>query len=84
LPEILARSNDLLHPRFIGHQCTTALPLAALQRRLRRRLLEKGNFYVVQAVLRGRTWLRCTLINPRTTIADLAALLAEIRKIASE
>ena len=30
LPEILARSNDLLHPRFVGHQCTTALPLAAL------------------------------------------------------
>ena len=58
--------------------------LDALQRRLRRRLLEKGNFYIVQAVLRGRTWLRCTLINPRTTIADLAALLGEIRKIASE
>ncbi len=30
LPEILARSNDLLHPRFVGHQCTTSLPLAAL------------------------------------------------------
>jgi L-2,4-diaminobutyrate decarboxylase len=29
-PEILARSNDLLHPRFVGHRCTTSLPLAAL------------------------------------------------------
>jgi len=54
--------------------------LDALQRRIRRKLLEIGHFYVVQAVLRGRTWLRCTLINPRTTIADLEALLGEIRK----
>lgn len=30
LPEILRRSNNLLHPRYVGHQCTTALPLAAL------------------------------------------------------
>ena len=30
LPEILARSIDLFHPRFVGHQCTTSLPLAAL------------------------------------------------------
>ena len=53
--------------------------LDALQRRIRRRLLERGGFYVVQAVLRGRVWLRCTLINPRTRLADLEALLAEIR-----
>jgi hypothetical protein len=25
-----AASNNLLHPRYVGHQCTTALPLAAL------------------------------------------------------
>ena len=30
LGEILDRSNNLLHPRYIGHQCTTSLPLAAL------------------------------------------------------
>ncbi len=56
--------------------------LDALQRRIRRALLERGNFYVVQAELRGRAWLRCTLINPRTTMADLEALLAEIRAVA--
>jgi L-2,4-diaminobutyrate decarboxylase len=56
--------------------------LDGLQRRIRRTLLERGNFYVVQAELRGRAWLRCTLINPRTTLADLEALLAEIRAVA--
>jgi L-2,4-diaminobutyrate decarboxylase len=54
--------------------------LDARQRRIRRRLLEDGKFYVVQAELRGKTWLRCTLINPRTTLGDLADLLTEIRK----
>ena len=56
--------------------------LDGLQRRIRRRLLEDGRFYVVQTDLRGKTWLRCTLINPRTTLADLADLLAEIRESA--
>jgi L-2,4-diaminobutyrate decarboxylase len=54
----------------------------ALQRRIRRTLLEQGKFYVVQTELDGRLWLRCTLINPRTTIADLDDLTAEIRSLA--
>jgi len=54
-----------------------------LQRRIRRALLEQGRFYVVQTELSGRTWLRCTLINPRTTIADLEALMDEIRLLAA-
>ena len=53
-----------------------------LQRRIRRALLEQGRFYVVQAEISGKTWLRCTLINPRTTIEDLEALMSEIRSIA--
>jgi L-2,4-diaminobutyrate decarboxylase len=56
--------------------------LDGLQKRIRRTLLEKGSFYVVQTELRGRHWLRCTLINPRTTIRDLDALLQEIRSLA--
>ena len=55
--------------------------LDGLQRRVRRALLESGRFYVVQADLRGHVWLRTTLINPRTTLADLKALLDEIRAI---
>jgi L-2,4-diaminobutyrate decarboxylase len=52
-----------------------------LQRRIRRTLLEQGRFYVVQTELGGRTWLRCTLINPRTTISDLEELMDEIRRL---
>jgi len=47
--------------------------LDGLQRRIRRTILERGTFYIVQAELRGRIWLRCTLITPRTTLADLEA-----------
>lgn len=52
------------------------------QERIRRRLLEDGRFYVVKTKLRGRTFLRCTIINPRTTRADLDALLEAIRAAA--
>ncbi|MCX6559123.1 MAG: aminotransferase class I/II-fold pyridoxal phosphate-dependent enzyme [Candidatus Aminicenantes bacterium] len=55
---------------------------SALQRRIRRALLERGTFYVVQTELAGNLWLRCTLINPRTTAADLGALIDEIRSLA--
>jgi L-2,4-diaminobutyrate decarboxylase len=55
----------------------------AFQRRIRKTLLRRGHFYVVQTTLRGRVWLRCTLINPRTTLTDLRALLDEIRSSAA-
>jgi L-2,4-diaminobutyrate decarboxylase len=55
-----------------------------LQRRIRRALLERGRFYIVQTELAGRMWLRCTLINPRTTVSDLDALMDEIRTVAGD
>ncbi len=42
---------------------------------LRKRIIESGEFYIVQTVLRGRTWLRTALMNPFTTIEHLAAML---------
>ena len=42
---------------------------------LRKRIIESGEFYIVQTVLRGRTWLRTALMNPFTTIDHLAAML---------
>ena len=57
--------------------------LDGLQRRIRRSMLKRGSFYIVQTNLRGHTWLRSTLINPRTKLADLEALLDEIRVVAS-
>ena len=37
--------------------------------------LSLGEFYIVQTVLRGRTWLRTALMNSFTTIEHLAAML---------
>lgn len=56
--------------------------LDALQERARRQVLARGRFYLVQTRLRGRLYLRTALMNPRTTGADLAALLDEIRAAA--
>jgi L-2,4-diaminobutyrate decarboxylase len=56
----------------------------AAQRRIRGKILERGRFYIVQTELEGRQWLRCTLINPRTTMADLEALMEEIRAVARD
>lgn len=49
------------------------------QERIRRRILEKGDFYIVKTKLRGRTFLRTTIINPRTTRADLERLISALR-----
>ena len=54
--------------------------LDPLQERIRQRLLANGSFYLVQTRLRGRLFLRATLINPLTTDHDLAALLDAIRQ----
>ena len=52
------------------------------QREVRRRLIESGEFYIVQTNLEGRGALRVTIINPLTTRDDLTALLEAIRRTA--
>ncbi|MCB9284897.1 MAG: pyridoxal-dependent decarboxylase [Lewinellaceae bacterium] len=49
--------------------------LNALNARLRKALVEDGRFYIVQTVLRGKTWLRVTLVHPGTREEDLERLL---------
>ena len=49
------------------------------QVRLRQKIVEGGRFYLVTARLRGATWLRVTLMNPRTSTEDLQRLLDEVR-----
>jgi L-2,4-diaminobutyrate decarboxylase len=52
----------------------------ALQARLRRAVVESGQFYLTQTRLDGRCVLRTTFINPLTTADDLAALLGCLRE----
>jgi L-2,4-diaminobutyrate decarboxylase len=62
----------------------TATDLDALQAALRRAVILAGNFYPVQTRLRGALHLRTTLMGPFTAIADLQALLGEIRAAAAQ
>lgn len=47
----------------------------AFQTRVRESIVREGSFYLVKTALCGKTYLRCTLINPRTELTDLEALL---------
>ncbi|MFV2196640.1 pyridoxal phosphate-dependent decarboxylase family protein [Nocardiopsis sp. LOL_012] len=50
----------------------------AVNARLRRTLLEQGRAVVGRTDIDGRVWLKLTLLNPRTTPEDVAALLEKI------
>lgn len=51
----------------------------ALQSAIRRRIIAEGQFYIVQTTLPRGVYLRATVINPMTGLADLEALIAAIR-----
>ncbi len=55
--------------------------LDAHQLQLRRKVVTSGKHFLVHTVLRNRVYLRTTLMNPRTTIADLEGLIQTIRGV---
>lgn len=57
--------------------------LNELQVKIREKLLSQQNFYIVKTELRGKTYLRCTVINPHSAMSHLCELLENIRKIAA-
>lgn len=67
--------------RYAPHGYTGKLN--ALNARIRTVLLEEGEFYTVQTLLRGDVYLRTTLMSPFTEIEHLALLLEKIEKIGS-
>lgn len=54
-----------------------------VNKRIRRVLLEDGEFYIVATTLRGEYYLRTTFMNPFTTGAHTDGLLKKIRAIAA-
>jgi L-2,4-diaminobutyrate decarboxylase len=58
--------------------------LGELNRTIRRKLMESGEFYLVQTTLDGIGALRVTVMNPLTDETHLDRLLAAIRRTAEE
>jgi L-2,4-diaminobutyrate decarboxylase len=52
-----------------------------LQLDIRKRLVEKGDWYVSCVDFRGKRWLRLVLMSPETTIAHIRTLITEIRSL---
>lgn len=51
--------------------------------KLRLDMLHDGRFFIVQTTIRGQIYLRVSLMNPFTTLADLTELLAKLRELAN-
>jgi len=56
--------------------------VSELNSSIRSHLIKDGKYYIVQTVIDGDTYLRVTIMNPFTTIADLKNLLNEVSSIA--
>jgi L-2,4-diaminobutyrate decarboxylase len=50
---------------------------------IRKRLVEDGRYYISTTEHGGRRWLRLALMNPETSLGDVQALAAEIRRHAA-
>jgi len=48
---------------------------------VREAIVREGSFHLVKTQLRGRTWLRTTLINPLTAREDLTALMERLEAL---
>jgi L-2,4-diaminobutyrate decarboxylase len=50
---------------------------------VRDKIIKEGSFYIVQAELAGKIWIRLTIINPVTSEKELRNLLQRIKEIGS-
>jgi L-2,4-diaminobutyrate decarboxylase len=84
LAELIAAAPDfeLLLPPASNIVCFRIDGDDALQERVRARVIASGAYYLVQTKLRGRTWLRTTIMNPDTRRQDLIGLLDAVRQAA--
>jgi L-2,4-diaminobutyrate decarboxylase len=48
---------------------------------IRAEIVKEGSFYIVQAELDGKIWLRVTIINPVTSMEHLKTLLVRVKEI---
>lgn len=78
----VAPQSNIVCFRFSGNDKTlNNNDLNKLNSLIRQKILERGDFYMVQTTLRGNVFLRVSLMNPLTTLAHLKELLSEIEDI---
>jgi len=68
--------------RYLPRELQNASPeqIDAIQLRLRRSVIESGEYYLVPNRIDGRNVLRTTMMNPQTTADDLRGLLVCLRR----
>jgi L-2,4-diaminobutyrate decarboxylase len=94
LDDLLRASDDFeaLHQpqfniacfRYVGDRTLDEESLDDLNASIRQRLIESGEAWITSTLLKGKRALRVTLINPRTTVDHLAAMLESVRRVARE
>lgn len=67
--------------RFVP-RCPSHIDISGLNHAIRQKLIEDGEFHIVETTLKGSTFLRTTLMNPFTTAEHLKLLLNKITQIA--
>ncbi|MCA8996298.1 MAG: hypothetical protein KDA80_04920 [Planctomycetaceae bacterium] len=67
-----------------NHENWTKAEIGELNRRIRRQLIESGEFYIVQTNLDGIGALRVCVMNPLTDESHCRKLLEAIRRLGSE
>ncbi len=82
----LAPEANIICFRYVGSGSSASLSddanaLDRLNAALRQDMLEDGKFYLVKTQLRGRVFLRTTLMNVFTTEAVLSELLNEVEAV---
>jgi L-2,4-diaminobutyrate decarboxylase len=75
---------NILCFRFVGDGTLDDERLDALNRELRERYNRSGEGWITTTVLGGRRVLRVTIMNPRTTDADLAAIVDGVGQLGRE
>ena len=79
----IAPSSNILCFRYLPIDSSLSEgQLNELNSEVRKKLLEDGEYYLVQTKLRGRLYLRTTLMNPFTNVEHLNLLLQKTVKIA--
>ena len=69
--------------RFTGTH-TVSESISQVNREIRKKIVEKGQFYIVQTDINGESYLRTVLMNPFTTEKEMKNLLAHIIELTNE